>query len=199
MGRRRNERSNVRTLEQQIRTTDFAISRKGYDPASVDETLNGFADDVALLLAELRKESIRVSTLERSLTFAQNGGSSAQPDLATLMLEVTEKREKLLADAHARAAEILSQAEQRVGEPIGESQSASDPEHADLRERQIELALEEASAIEAAARDLADRIRSEAESDANRVIDAARAAAQRLDAVHTGTGADGVELAQHYE
>jgi cell division septum initiation protein DivIVA len=188
----------VRTLEQQIRSTDFALSRKGYDPSTVDEALNGFADDVALLLAELRKESIRVSVLERSLTFAQNGRSSTQSDLGAMMIEATEKREQLLAEARTRAKDIVDDATRRVAASIERPHSASTAADELLHEREINLALEEAAAIESAARDLAQRIRSDAESDAHRVLESARTAALQLEDVDTGTGVDGVELTQQY-
>ena len=197
-GGRRNERSTVRTLEQQIRSADFAISRKGYNASSVDEALEAFADDVAVLLAKLRKESIRVSALERSLTFAQNGRSSAQPDLAALIVEASEMKAKLLDEARAQAEEIVESATKLASESAHEREMEVGPVASLGRERQIELALEEASAIESAARDLADQIRRQAESHADRVLESARTAANRFEAIDTGTGVDGVELAQHY-
>jgi cell division septum initiation protein DivIVA len=188
----------VRTLEQQIRSADFAISRKGYNATRVDEALEAFADEVAVLLAELRKESIRVSALERSLTFAQNGRSSAQPDLAALIVEASDMKAKLLDEARTQAEEIVESAARLASEPASEGDRGIGPVASLARERQIELALEEASAIESAARDLADQIRSEAESDADRVLESARTAASRLEPIDTGTGVDGIELAQHY-
>ena len=198
LGGRRNERSTVRTLEQQIRSADFAISRKGYNASSVDQALEAFADDVAILLAELRRESIRVSALERSLTFAQNGRSSAQPDLAALIVEASDMKAKLLDEARSQAEEIVESATKRASESEHERDLKVGSLASLGRERQIELALEEASAIESAARDLAEQIRSEAESDADRVLESARTAASRLEPIDTGTGVDGIELAQHY-
>jgi DivIVA domain-containing protein len=180
----------VRTLEQQIRSAEFAISRKGYDPSSVDAALDAFADEVALLLAELRKESIRVSTLERSLTFAQ-GSSSHQKNIASFMVEVSEKKEKLLEDAHDAAASIVEDANKQAAQRLEDT--GPRPET-----HEIEFALEEAKAIENAARDLAERIRSDAESEAVRVLESARTTAGRIEVIDTGTGVDGIELAQQY-
>lgn len=188
----------MRTLEQQIRSTVFAVGRKGYEPAAVDEALERFADGVAVLLTELRQESVRVSALERALTFAQSGGHSTQPDLAEMVLEASERREHLIEEAQETAAGIIAAAREEAARQDASSTSeepAPDPEGPD---RHVELALEEARAIEAAARDVADRIRADAESDAERVLASARAAVNRLEAVDTGTGATGIELAQHY-
>ena len=188
----------MRTLDEQIRSADFATSRKGYKASSVDEALEGFADDVAVLLAKLRQESIRVSALERSLTFAQNGRSSTQPDLAALIMEASDMKAKLLDEARAQAEEIVESATKQASDSADEPDMYVGPVASLGRERQIVLALEEASAIESAARDLAEQILREAESDADKVLESARRAASRLDPIDTGTGVDGVELAQHY-
>ena len=188
----------MRTLEQQIRSTEFTVSRKGYDPTAVDEALEGFADGAAALLAELRKESIRVSALERSLTFAQGGGPTSQPDLGALVLEASERREHLIEEAHATAAAIIAKARVQAAQQDTDGAASSDPGEPLDGTRQVELALEEARAIESAARDVAERIRADAEADAERVLSSARAAVNRLEAVDTGTGGTGVELAQQY-
>jgi DivIVA domain-containing protein len=198
LGRRRNERSTVRTLEQQIRSADFTMSRKGYNPSSVDQALEGFADDVARLLEQLRRESIRVSALERSLTFAQNGGASVQPDLASLVVEASEMKTRLLDEARKQAAEIVETATKKASEPDSSAERPAEEAVSHGWETEIAMALEEAAAIESAARDIAEAIRRQAESDADEVMASARATALEMAEVDTGTGADGVELAQQY-
>lgn len=198
LGRLRNERSTVRTLEQQIRSVEFSVSRKGYDPASVDEALEGFADDVANLLEELRRESIRVSVLERSLTFAQNGGAAVQPDLASLVVEASEMKTRLLDEARKQAAEIVETATKTISDLDGSAEHPDQTADSRRREGVIQMALEEATAIESAARDIAEAIRRQAEADADEVLTSARATAHQLAEVDTGTGVDGVELAQQY-
>lgn len=174
------------------------MTRKGYETSSVDRALEGFADEVALLLAELRRESIRVSELERSLTFAQGGRRSSEPDIASLVIEATEHREELLKEAHAAAAAIIAAAETQVASELVRSDVDESAEPAAATDQSVQLALEEAKAIESAARDLAGQIRAEAEADANRLLESARSAVERMDPIDTGTGADGVELAQQY-
>jgi cell division septum initiation protein DivIVA len=188
----------VRTLEQQIRSADFTLSRKGYNPSSVDQALEGFADNVARLLEQLRRESIRVSALERSLTFAQNGGTSVQPDLASLVVEASEMKTRLLDEARKQAAEIVETATKKASESHSVPERPTEAAASHRRESEIEMALEEAAAIESAAKDIAEAIRRQAESDADEVLAAARAAALHRAEGDTGTGADDVELAQQY-
>ena len=188
----------MRTLEQQIRSADFTMSRKGYKPSSVDQALEGFADDVARLLEQLRRESIRVSALERSLTFAQNGGASVQPDLASLVVEASEMKTRLLDEARKQAAEIVETATKKASEPDSGAELPAEATDSRRRESEIAMALEEATAIESAARDIAEAIRRQAESDADEVMASARATALQMAEADTGTGADGVELAQQY-
>ena len=188
----------MRTLEQQIRSTKFALTRKGYDAASVDRALESFADEVALLLSDLRKESIRVSALERSLTFAEGGRRSPQRELASLVLEATEHREDLLNEAHVAAAAIISAAEVQVERETPKAEGPATSVDPAAPDQSVRLALEEAEAIESAARDLAEQIRMDAEADAARLMESARSAVERLEPVDTGTGAAGVELAQQY-
>jgi cell division septum initiation protein DivIVA len=188
----------VRTLEQQIRSTDFAVSRKGYNRPSVDEALDGFADEVARLLEQLRRESVRVSALERSLTFTQNGAALRQPDLASLMVEGSEMKVKLLDEARKQAAEIVETANRQASESTDGTHAVAEPADAHRREGQIEMALEEAAAIESAARDLADAIRRKAQSEADDVLASAHASARNPAEVDTGTGASGIEFAQQY-
>jgi cell division septum initiation protein DivIVA len=188
----------VRTLEQQIRSADFTMSRKGYTPSIVDQALEGFADDVARLLEELRRESIRVSALERSLTFAQNGGASVQPDLASLVVEASEMKTRLLDEARKQAAEIVETATKKASEPGSLAERPTEAAASHRRESEIEMALEEATAIESAARDIAEAIRRQAQSDADEVLALARATALYQADGGAGTGADDVELAQQY-
>lgn len=188
----------MRTLEQQIRSADFPISRKGYTPSAVDDALETFADEVAFLFAKLRKEAIRVSSLERSLTFAQGGSSAGHPDMASLILEASDTRDKLLREASAEAAKIIEDAQKRANHAVDDAEVAFQTPRPDGRDDEIVKALEEARAIEAAARGFAAKIRADAKSDAARVMDAARETASRIEAIDTGTGTDGVRLAQQY-
>jgi cell division septum initiation protein DivIVA len=174
------------------------MSRKGYKPSSVDQALEEFADDVARLLEQLRRESIRVSALERSLTFAQNGGASVQPDLASLVVEASEMKTRLLEEARKQAAEIVETATKKASEPDSAAELPAEATDSRRRESEIAMALEEATAIESAARDIAEAIRRQAESDADEVMASARATALQMAEADTGTGADGVELAQQY-
>ena len=161
------------SLADRIRTADFPVVRKGFDPDAVLTFLSSIADEVASVEDGARAEGVRVRRLERQLTEIQNIGS----DPSAVFLSATEAKERLLADAQVRAEEILSSARN-----ASRDVTAPDP---------VLKALEEAEIIEAAARTIAERVVAEAHERAHDIIAAASAG-------HVHTQSVGTKSLQQY-
>ncbi len=146
------------SLDQRIRTIVFPARRKGYDPETVDAFLNGIADEVGLLLTELRSEGVRVRTLERELTELQ----VSHTDVSGVFLSAAEAKSRLLEAAEKQADEILARATR-------DAETRGVPP--------IIQALEEAEAIESAAMAIADRMKADAAAAARNIVEQARRAA----------------------
>lgn len=142
-------------LADRIRTAEFPVVRKGYDPDAVARFLSGVAQEVGAVEDAARAEGVRVRRLERQLTEIQNIGS----DPSAVFLSATEAKERLLADAQVRAEEILASARDAANHD-----NATDP---------VLRALEEAEIIEAAARTLAARVVDDAKRKAAEIISSA--------------------------
>lgn len=143
-------------LEERLRTATFPTSRKGLDPSAVSTFLESMANAVAALEEGLRSEGVRVRRLERQLTELQGIGS----DPSAVFLSASEAKLKLLEEARSKAEQILSDAREA---------SAVRPEQTDP----VARALEEATVIETAARDIAQQIIAEARVQAAQIVSTA--------------------------
>ena len=161
--------SRMQSLEQRIRSVKLSGNRKGYDRAGVDGFLDTVADEVAVLLAKLRTESVRVGTLERELTILQ--GSTAG-EITDVFLSAATAKGKLLDDAYVKAEAILEAARQEA-ENARTNSTPGAPDDGGVSH--VEQALEEARAIEMAAIAIADRIKSDARVEADKIVAASRA------------------------
>jgi DivIVA domain-containing protein len=148
----------VPSIEQKLRSADFPVVRKGYDPSAVDRFLDIIADDVAAILTSARAEGVRVRHLERELSALQQ----LEGDPSAVFLSAAKAKERLLEDAHSRAAQILSDAHTEASKPHNPSLvEVADP---------IAKALEEAQVIEEAARTIARRIITDARAEARAIL-----------------------------
>jgi DivIVA domain-containing protein len=161
--------SRMQSLEQRIRSVKLAGTRRGYDRAAVDAFLDNVADEVALLLANLRSESVRVGTLERELTILQQGPTAG--DVTDVFLSAASAKGRLLDEAYVKAEAILESARREAEASRQNSVLGTD----DLGTSHVERALEEAMAIEVAAVAIADRIKSDARMEAEKIVAAGRA------------------------
>ncbi|MDA2979822.1 MAG: DivIVA domain-containing protein [Actinomycetota bacterium] len=158
----------MQSLEQRIRSVNLAESRRGYDRAAVDVFLENVADEVALLLANLRSESVRVGTLERELTILQGPTAGEVTDV---FLSAASAKGRLLDEAYVKAEAILESARREAEAFCQNSMLGTD----DLGTSHVERALEEAKAIEVAAAAIADKIKSDARMEAEKIVAAGRA------------------------
>jgi len=144
------------SIEQRLRAASFPTVRKGYSPDDVDAFLDAMADEAAVLLTAARAEGVRLRTLERELTALQGVGG----DPSDVFLSAADAKGKLLEAAHEEAEEILAAARA--------SASGHRP-----GENDVERALDEAQAIENAARTIAEKIVEDAREQARSILSTA--------------------------
>lgn len=149
-------------LSTQIGSRKFPSARKGYDPAAVDSWLQKVGDLVAKLEDELRVARSRIEALERQTRDVKEADAVVQ----TAFLAAAESKAKLMAEAEAKASELIAQAEARAALMTERSHTGAVADAEALlveARRKLEESERQAEARRAAA-----------EEEAARIIEAAR-------------------------
>ena len=97
-------------LSTQIGSHKFEIVKRGYEPATVDDYLERIGDQVAKLEDSLRSARSRITDLEHRTKDVRDANTVVR----TAFLAAAESKAKLIAEAEARAAEIIADAERRA-------------------------------------------------------------------------------------
>jgi DivIVA domain-containing protein len=171
-------------LSTQIASRRFDIVKRGYDTAAVESYLRKIGDQVAKLEDALRVTRTRLEELERrSNSFST---SSADTVVKTAFLAAADSKAKLIAEAEARASEIIAEAERKAASISGGSAAAADVESMLMEARRR---LEDAEHAATARREAAEREAVEiiaqararvAEGDEGRPVPSQAAAADEL-------------------
>ena len=93
-------------LSTQIESRSFKIVKRGYESAAVDSYLEKIGDQVAKLEDSLRVARSRIADLEHRTKDV----GDADTVVRTAFLAAAESKAKLIAEAQARADEIISDA-----------------------------------------------------------------------------------------
>lgn len=158
-------------LSTQIASRKFETVKRGYDPAVIDAYLSKIGDQVAKLEDSLRVARSRIEDLEHQTRDVRDADTVVQ----TAFLAAAEAKARLIAEAEAKAAQIIAQAESRAA-AMDKPNLVTDEADSLLREARRRL---EESERHATARRL------EAEQEAARIISAAKDRVVGIDAPPT--------------
>ncbi len=171
------------TLSSAIRAKRFETTRRGYTPGEVDAFLTELGEAVETLERALHDEMVRGNELQRKLGFPKEAEQAVQ----AAYVAAAEAKHQMIADAEAKAAEILGAAEREAArlldEPRREAERARQSAENVLLQAQARLdaAAREALRIEQEAEEVlakaeaeAEVVRRRAEEEAADTIAAAR-------------------------
>ena len=179
----------VDSFAESIAGRSFELSRRGYERRHVDAYLSEVSAKVADLEEQLKDALIHL----RAVELRQRGSREASESVESAYVAAADAKQKLLADAEAKASDILRKAEMEAAQLLAEPRAASEHSRREaeglLRQAQARLdaAESEAKEIMAAAED--DRVRRG--EDLDREIAAAREESARLreDAIRSADAA----------